>query len=363
MKIEKLTGLIAAPHTPFDARGNVAYDVIPQQVELLLKQGVKGAYVSGSTGEGVSCSVAERLQVMEAWHKASAGRLKLIIHTGALSIRDVETLGRRANELGFATSVFRQLLQAANCDAGEYCRRRGAAPTAFYYYHTRSPDQSAMVIPEQRRENPESGGIKFNNPNLYEYQNCLRGSTEYDIVYGAMNSTPGAGVGAKGLSKHLQLSGALSGNQAHSRATWRRFRRMSKFAGLDILVRHGACAASADDVHGARRDPRCRWQSSSATKPRSCANSTKSCAENSGSPPKRKISAKAPLPGSSRARKTMASRHTPRRPSANPAGGDASRRTRDTVSAVRTRREPSRANQFRCGKRQKRRHQYEDPSA
>lgn len=49
----KLTGLIAAPHTPFDANGEVNYPVIDRIAEHLIAQGVKGAYVCGTTGEGV----------------------------------------------------------------------------------------------------------------------------------------------------------------------------------------------------------------------------------------------------------------------------------------------------------------------
>ena len=36
----KLTGLIAAPHTPFDANGEVNYPVIDRIAEHLIRQGV-----------------------------------------------------------------------------------------------------------------------------------------------------------------------------------------------------------------------------------------------------------------------------------------------------------------------------------
>ena len=103
---EGLTGLIAAPHTPFDENGEIAYEVISQQAEFLIGRGVTGVYISGSTGEGISCSVAERLKVMEEWHRVAGNRLKMIVHIGALALKDVEVLGRRADELGvFAVSV------------------------------------------------------------------------------------------------------------------------------------------------------------------------------------------------------------------------------------------------------------------
>ena len=39
----KLTGLIAAPHTPFDAKSELNYPVIDRFDEHLIAQGVKGA--------------------------------------------------------------------------------------------------------------------------------------------------------------------------------------------------------------------------------------------------------------------------------------------------------------------------------
>ena len=139
--MEHLTGLIAAPHTPFDKNGEIAWDVIPQQAELLIRKGLTGAYISGSTGEGISCSVEERLKVMKCWHEAAQGKLKLIVHIGALSLKDVETLGRRADELGvFAVSVVpANYFKPATVDLlVRYCQKAAAfAPhSRFYYYHS-----------------------------------------------------------------------------------------------------------------------------------------------------------------------------------------------------------------------------------
>jgi len=51
-KIDRLTGLIAAPHTPFAPDGSVALDQIDLQAEVLVAQGVSGVFVCGTTGEG-----------------------------------------------------------------------------------------------------------------------------------------------------------------------------------------------------------------------------------------------------------------------------------------------------------------------
>jgi N-acetylneuraminate lyase len=62
-----LTGLIAAPHTPFHPDGSIAYDVIPRQARLLAQNGVAGAFICGTTGEGASRTSDERRRVVEAW--------------------------------------------------------------------------------------------------------------------------------------------------------------------------------------------------------------------------------------------------------------------------------------------------------
>ncbi|MBV7880090.1 N-acetylneuraminate lyase, partial [Yersinia pestis] len=48
--MKKLTGLIAAPQTPFDEQGEVNSPVIDQIAEHLINDGVKGVYVCGTTG-------------------------------------------------------------------------------------------------------------------------------------------------------------------------------------------------------------------------------------------------------------------------------------------------------------------------
>lgn len=209
MKIEKLTGLVAAPHTPFDRKGKVAYDLIAKQSEHLIQSGVTGAYISGTTGEGVSCSVAERIGVMEHWMAASKGRLKIIVHTGALSIADVKVLAAHANRLGVhATSVVpANYFKIPDVKAlVAFCREAAkAAPDCpFYYYHTMLSGITLSMtdfLALADREIPNLAGIKFNSHDLYQYQNCLNFMEQkYDIVFGVDEFYAGAlALGAKGF--------------------------------------------------------------------------------------------------------------------------------------------------------------------
>ena len=138
MKIQKLKGLIAAPFTPFDERGNLRVELIRQQADSLVADGVRGAYICGTTGEGISCSLAERMAILEAWKEAADGRLILIAHTGALSLKDVETLNRKAVELEFdAVSVIPTTFFKPSTEEAlvEYCAAAaGSAPELPFYY-------------------------------------------------------------------------------------------------------------------------------------------------------------------------------------------------------------------------------------
>jgi N-acetylneuraminate lyase len=206
--MEKLTGLIAAPHTPFSADSSVNYPVIDQIAEHLVAQNVKGVYVCGTTGEGIHCSVEERKKIAERWVKASQGQLSITLHTGALSIADSLELSRHADTLDiFATSVIGPcFFKPGNVeDLVEYCRINAqAAPSkGFYYYHSGmsglSIDMEQFLLLAGERI-PNLTGMKFNSSDMYEYQRCLRvNNGKFDIPFGVDEFLPaGLACGAIG---------------------------------------------------------------------------------------------------------------------------------------------------------------------
>ena len=206
--MEKLTGLIAAPHTPFDANGHVNFAAIDQIAAHLIKDGVKGVYICGTTGEGIHCSVEERKAIAERWVTASQGQLKITVHTGALSIVDTLELTRHADTLDiFATSAIGPcFFKPGSVDAlVEYCATVAAAAPSkgFYYYHSGMSgvnlDMEQFLIQAESRI-PNLYGLKFNSGDLYEYQRCLRACDgKFDIPFGVDEHLPGAlAVGAIG---------------------------------------------------------------------------------------------------------------------------------------------------------------------
>ncbi len=207
MKLKKLEGLIAAAHTAFNADGSVNYDVIPKQAAMLIKQKVTGVYVSGTTGEGVHCSTEERKRVMDAWVKAAKGKLFLIAHVGSLSLPDTQELAKYAQEVGMdATSIVPPCFFRPGSIQGliDYINEalKYAQKLPFYYYHT---SMSGVTFDMEAFLKAADGkiknlaGIKFNYPDLYMYQRCIRAcGGKYDITWGIDEWFAGAvALGAK----------------------------------------------------------------------------------------------------------------------------------------------------------------------
>ncbi len=207
MKIKKLEGLIAAAHTGFRPDGSVNLDVIPAQAQMLIRQKVTGVYISGTTGEGICCSVEERKAVMDAWAKAAKGKLFLIVHIGALALPDVQELGAYAVRAKMdATSIVPpSFFKPGSVDAliaylNEALKTSTSLP--FYYYHT---GMSGVNFDMQTFLEKADGkiknlaGIKFNYADLYMYQRCLRACNgKYDITWGIDEWFAGAvALGAK----------------------------------------------------------------------------------------------------------------------------------------------------------------------
>src|SRR5512133_1017136 len=99
----RLTGLIAATHTPFKANGSLNLDAVARQAEHLLKHGIEVAFIGGSTGESQSLCTEERAQLAERWMQVSRGsRLKVVVHVGSNCLQDARQLSAQASKLGAA---------------------------------------------------------------------------------------------------------------------------------------------------------------------------------------------------------------------------------------------------------------------
>src|SRR5438105_15938504 len=97
-----LTGLIAAPFTAFHDDGSLNLALIEKQAASLLANGVTGAFICGTTGEGPSLTTAERMQVAERWQSAAGAQLRVIVHVGHTALGDCQALAAHAQQIGAA---------------------------------------------------------------------------------------------------------------------------------------------------------------------------------------------------------------------------------------------------------------------
>ncbi len=209
MTPSRFTGLIAAPFTPFHTDGSLALDVIPEQAAQLVADGVSGAFVCGSTGEGASLTIDERKQVAEAWVRGAPKALSVIVHAGHTAIEEARGLARHAAEIGaaaFAAYAPHYFKPATTDDLVDACARIAAAAPelSFYYYHIPSMTGVGLACADflaaAHGRIPNLAGIKFTHENLMDCLACLRfEGGHYNLLFGRDESLLAALVlGAQG---------------------------------------------------------------------------------------------------------------------------------------------------------------------
>lgn len=202
--------LIAAPHSPFSADGALNVDAVPLQAAQLARTNVSGAFICGSTGEGVSMSVLERRMLAEAWKTAAATHsIKLMVHVGHNSQNEAVTLAAHAEEIGadivaaMAPTYFRPQTPSQLLD---YLRpiAEACANTPFYFYDI--PSMTGVLVSTPKllqgliEKVPNFGGVKYTKNDLAEFQECLAiADGNYPILFGCDEILlAGYALGARG---------------------------------------------------------------------------------------------------------------------------------------------------------------------
>lgn len=204
-----LTGLIAAPFTAFQTDGSLNLSLIEKQAGSLISNGITGAFVCGTTGEGSSLTTAERMQVAERWQSAAGERLRVIVHVGHTSLAECRALAGHAQKIGaagvgcLAPFFFKP---ASVEELVRYCAEVAAAAPElpFYFYHI--PSMTGVSFPAAEflraaaNRIPNLAGIKFTYENLMDYAECVRfEGGRYDILFGRDEILlAGLSLGARG---------------------------------------------------------------------------------------------------------------------------------------------------------------------
>lgn len=192
--MEKIKGLIDAPFTPFHEDGSLNLAPIPEYAALLARNGLKGVFINGSSGEGYMLTEEERMQLAEAWMAAVPADFKVIVHVGSTSVMSSRRLAEHAQQIG-AWGIGAMATPFPKIGSIEqlcrYCEEiASAAPELpFYYYHIPAFNGAFLSMYEFLQavdgRIPNFAGIKYTFESLYEYNRCRRyKSGKYDMLHG-----------------------------------------------------------------------------------------------------------------------------------------------------------------------------------
>jgi N-acetylneuraminate lyase len=260
MNTLRLTGLVAAPHSPFTGEGDLNLRIVEQQAAVLVEGGTSAAFVCGTTGEGASMTTAERGRLARRWVEVCGSTMPVIVQVGHLCAADARALAAQAQEAGAAavSALSPSFFKPASVgDLVDFCARVASAAPAlpFYYYHLPSMTGVALSMVEfmgQARERvPTFAGIKFTHNDWMEYRQCVRlADGSLDILFGRdemlLAGLAAGAAGAVGSTYNYaapvyrkMISAFESGNLAPARACQDQSLRL-----VEVLRRYGEIAAA-----------------------------------------------------------------------------------------------------------------------
>lgn len=209
----QLTGLVAAPHSPFHPDGSLNLAIVEKQASHLLANEVNTAFVVGTTGEGHSLTFEERRSLAMRWLEVARGTsLRIVVHAGSNSVAEARALAAHAQQhrafavAALAPSYFKPRTVSALVDC---CAQiaGGAPELPFFYYDIPVFTGVTLSMPEflaaAQDRIPNLAGIKFTNPDLMMFQQCLHfdggkfsiawGGDEYLLAALALGATGAVG--------------------------------------------------------------------------------------------------------------------------------------------------------------------------
>lgn len=254
--MEKIKGLINAPFTPMQANGDINTAVIPAYAQMLVKNGLKGVFINGSSGEGYMLTPEERMELAEAWIKAVPEGFKVIVHVGSCCLRESERLAAHAEAIGAwgigaMAPPFPKIGRIE--ELVKYCETIAAAAPSlpFYYYHIPAFNGAFLPMLDLLKAAdgriPNFAGIKYTFESLYEYNQCrLYKDGKYDMLHGqdetilpslAQGGAQG-GIGGTTNYNGRELVGIIQAWENGDLETAREKQNFSQDV-INVICRHG----------------------------------------------------------------------------------------------------------------------------
>jgi 4-hydroxy-tetrahydrodipicolinate synthase len=205
--LPEIRGLVCPMITPFDADGQVDLAAARQVVDFLIAHGVHVLFPAGSTGEGPLMAQTEREKLAETVVSHVAGRVPVIVHTGAMTTAETIALTRHARDIGAtAASVITPYFFSYDEASvlAHYLAVAHAAPDfpvfVYAFPGNAKNDVTPAMLARLRREAPNIAGFKSSNGDLIRFQEYIEVGGEGCVplcgVDGLM--VPALAVGSRG---------------------------------------------------------------------------------------------------------------------------------------------------------------------
>ena len=192
--MEKIKGLIDAPFTPFYENGEVNLEPIERYANMLVKNGLKGVFINGSSGEGYMLTEEERMALAERWMSVAPEGFKVLVHVGSCCVKSSRKLAEHAQKIGaFAIGAMAPPFPKVGRveELVKYCEEiaAGAPNLPFYFYHIPAFNGAYLSMVDFLKavdgRIPNFAGIKYTYESLYEYNQCrLYADGKFDMLHG-----------------------------------------------------------------------------------------------------------------------------------------------------------------------------------
>jgi N-acetylneuraminate lyase len=204
--LEKYKGIIPAFYACYDEAGEVSGERVEALTRHLVKKGVKGIYVGGSSGECIYQSVVDRKKTLEHAVRAAEGKLTIIAHVGCNNTADSMELAAHAESLGVdaIASIPPIYFHLPEYAIAQYWNDISAAApnTDFIIYNIPQLAGVALTMPlfREMRKNPRVIGVKNSSMPTQDIQMFKQEGGDDLIVFNGPDEqlVAGLAIGAEG---------------------------------------------------------------------------------------------------------------------------------------------------------------------
>lgn len=174
-----MSGVITEICTPFTREGEIDFEYLHDMIEWQVECSVNGFFVNGYAGESHALTFDEKLAVVEAVHKAAAGRVKIMSCAFENDVRANKRLIDAYEEQGLSDCYcitappFFKFSQAALYDWSAELIDHAKRPVYIY----NCVEQAVLFAPDTlaklAAEHPNLRGFKDASTNVVNFQQCV----------------------------------------------------------------------------------------------------------------------------------------------------------------------------------------------